>query len=166
MKAKNLIKTLLILVVLGSNIGCDQFSKKIARQHIPDNQQITVIQDFLTLTRVENPGAFLSVGESLPTILRILLLIIVPAIVLAASLFFVLTRTDLTRNAIVGICFVIGGGIGNIYDRIVHGTVTDFLHMDFVLFQTGIFNMADVSIMVGMFIVVFDAVVREKRVII
>ena len=50
----------------------------------------------------------------------------------------------------VALGFAIGGGIGNIYDRVVHGSVTDFLHIDLVIFQTGIFNMADVSLMVGM----------------
>ena len=48
-----------------------------------------------------------------------------------------------------GICFLIGGGIGNIYDRIVYGSVTDFFHIDFVIFKTGIFNVADMSIMTG-----------------
>ena len=56
----------------------------------------------------------------------------------------------------IGLSFIIGGGIGNIYDRIVHGSVTDFLHIDLGLFRTGIFNMADVSIMVGMGIVLFS----------
>ncbi|MCY1383789.1 Lipoprotein signal peptidase [compost metagenome] len=48
-----------------------------------------------------------------------------------------------------GICCLIGGGIGNVYDRIVYGSVTDFMHIDFVLFKTGIFNIADISIMTG-----------------
>jgi signal peptidase II len=55
---------------------------------------------------------------------------------------------------LIGWCFVIGGGTGNLYDRIIHGSVTDFLHLDLRLFQTGIFNMADVSIMTGMFIII------------
>jgi signal peptidase II len=165
MEAKKIIRTVFIIVVLVSNIGCDQFSKKIARQHIAYHEEITVIPDFLTLTKVENPGAFLSMGGSLPKPVRALLLSVLPALVLAATMFFVFTRADLTRRAIIGICFVVGGGIGNIYDRVVYGSVTDFLHMDFILFQTGIFNMADVSILVGMFIVVFDSVIRQKSVI-
>ena len=54
----------------------------------------------------------------------------------------------------MGICFMVGGGIGNIYDRVIYGSVTDFLHIDFVLFQTGVFNLADVSIMIGLFMVI------------
>lgn len=54
----------------------------------------------------------------------------------------------------MGISFVIGGGIGNLYDRVLYGSVTDFMHLKFGIFQTGIFNMADVSIMLGMLIIV------------
>ncbi|MDO8994488.1 MAG: signal peptidase II, partial [Daejeonella sp.] len=64
---------------------------------------------------------------------------------------------------IVGWCFVIGGGTGNLYDRIVHGSVTDFLHLDLGLFQTGIFNLADVSIMIGMFIILTGQFFYKKE---
>ena len=59
--------------------------------------------------------------------------------------------------------FIIGGGIGNIYDRFVYGSVTDFFHIDFVIFQTGIFNMADVSVMVGMFILLGEFYLKRVR---
>ncbi len=58
-------------------------------------------------------------------------------------------------NFAIPFAFIIGGGIGNLYDRILYGSVTDFLHMDFQLFRTGIFNMADVSIMIGVFWLMF-----------
>jgi signal peptidase II len=62
----------------------------------------------------------------------------------------------------VGAAFVIGGGIGNLYDRIMFGSVTDFLHIDFVIFQTGIFNFADVSIMIGMAMIIAAAYVNRR----
>lgn len=54
---------------------------------------------------------------------------------------------------LTGWCFVIGGGIGNLADRIIHGSVTDFLHLDLGVLQTGIFNFADVSIMAGLMMI-------------
>jgi signal peptidase II len=68
-----------------------------------------------------------------------------------------LTKKNLSNLTIIAICFIVGGGIGNIYDRLIYGSVTDFLHIDFIIFQTGIFNMADVSIMTGTFIVLFES---------
>ena len=63
----------------------------------------------------------------------------------------------------VGIIFCIGGGLGNLYDRIVHGSVTDFLHIKFGSLQTGIFNAADVSIMVGFGLILLDAFLKRKE---
>ena len=61
----------MLLAVLSSNIGCDQISKNIVRQKIAYNEQVSLVNDYLTLTKVENEGAFLSVGHSLPPPLKI-----------------------------------------------------------------------------------------------
>ena len=58
----------------------------------------------------------------------------------------------------IALCFLIGGGIGNLYDRILHGSVTDFMHMDFYIFQTGVFNFADISIMIGIGILLVQSI--------
>lgn len=161
MKAKRFLRTMVVLTVLSANIGCDQVSKNIARQSINDNERISVIDGYLMLTKVENTGAFLSVGHDLPGPLKLLLLTILPLVVLGVALIFLLTKNGLSNLTMVGICFAVGGGLGNIYDRLIYGSVTDFLHIDFVLFQTGIFNMADVSIMIGMFVILFDSYGRR-----
>jgi len=152
-----------ILTILSSNIGCDQISKNIVRQKIDYNEQISLLNNFLTLTKIENTGAFLSLGQSLPQPIKILLLTILPLVVLSIALFYLLTKKNLPNLTIIGICFVVGGGIGNIYDRLIYGSVTDFLHIDFVIFQTGVFNMADVSIMTGTFIVICESYFRRTN---
>lgn len=153
MKIKPALRTLLIVVILASNIGCDQVTKKIVRQNISYHEQIVLIEDHLTLTKTENEGAFLGFGDTLPEPLRIMVLTILPLLLIGISLIYLLKKNNLSNLIILGACFMIGGGIGNIFDRIMYGSVTDFLHIDFVLFQTGIFNMADVSIMVGAFLI-------------
>jgi signal peptidase II len=162
MKAKRIIRTLIIIAVLCCNIGCDQVSKKIVRQTVEYNQQISLVNSFLVLTKVENTGAFLSVGHALPRTARIVLLNLLPLLVLGFALIYLLTKKNLSNRIIVGLCFIIGGGVGNIYDRILYGSVTDFLHMDFILFRTGIFNMADVSILIGTFLVLWDVTVNSE----
>ncbi len=58
---------------------------------------------------------------------------------------------------------MIGGGIGNIYDRIVHGSVTDFLYIDLGgIFHTGVFNVADLCITIGISIILIQSWVRKK----
>jgi signal peptidase II len=163
MKAKGILRTLIIFTILSSNIGCDQVSKNIVRQRIDYNEHISLIDNYFTLTKIENTGAFLSLGDTLPQPIRILLLTILPLIVLGLALIYVLTKRGLSNLTILGICFTVGGGIGNIYDRAIYGSVTDFLHIDFVLFQTGIFNMADVSIMTGMLIILIEAYFKRPK---
>src|SRR5690606_7266973 len=84
-------------------------------------------------------------------------------IILALATVYVLTGKHSSTVTLISIAFVVGGGIGNIYDRLIHGSVTDFLHLDFGLFQTGIFNMADVSIMAGMDAILINAFVTQSR---
>jgi len=163
MKVKKILRTLIILTMLTFNFGCDQISKSIVRQRIDYNEKINLIMDYLILTKVENTGAFLSIGHSLPQPLRMLLLTILPIIVLCIALFYLLIKRSLSNLTILGICFVVGGGFGNIYDRLVYGSVTDFLQMNFVIVQTGIFNMADVSIMAGMFMILLEAYLKQTK---
>ena len=162
MKSK-LIKGILIFAIIFLNIGCDQISKNIVRKKVDHNANITLIDNFLTLTKIENSGAFLSMGDSLPSLLKTLFLLILPIAALLYGVIYVLTKKGLSKINIFGICCVIGGGTGNIYDRLLYGSVTDFLHMNFFIFQTGIFNMADVSVMVGMFILVYETVINKKQ---
>lgn len=149
MKNKSPLKFAFLLIIVALNLGCDQFSKVIARKNIEPYEQITIIKDRFILTKVENTGAFLSAGSNLPNFVRIAVLTVLPILVLGYGLWFLYSNKHLPRLMQIGICFLVGGGIGNIYDRIVYGSVTDFLFMDFVLFRTGIFNLADVSIMIG-----------------
>lgn len=92
----------------------------------------------------------LSIGSALPETLKFILLAGIPMLALAFGVYYMFMRKNISKMSMLALSFAIGGGIGNIYDRVVHGSVTDFLHINLGIFQTGIFNMADVSIMVGM----------------
>ncbi len=162
MTNRNSLKFAFLLIIVALNLGCDQVSKIVARQHIDFYEQITIIKNHFILTKVENTGAFLSAGSNLPQFIRVILLTILPLLVLAYGLFYLYVNRNLPRLMQIGVCFLIGGGMGNIYDRIVHGSVTDFLHMDFVLFRTGVFNLADVSIMIGISLLFLQTLMAKK----
>jgi len=63
----------------------------------------------------------------------------------------------LDKTSIIGFSLIIGGGIGNIFDRIVYGSVTDFLYLNFEFFKTGIFNIADLSVTIGMILILISS---------
>ncbi len=149
------VRITLILLIVTANIGCDQATKTIVRQRIGYGDTLLLLDHHLTLTRVENTGAFLSLGASLSPVIKTILLMGLPILALLAGLFYLLTNRKLAKMPLLGGCFVIGGGIGNVLDRVLYGSVTDFLHLRFGIFQTGIFNGADVSIMLGVGIMLF-----------
>lgn len=150
-------RTIIILIILAFNISCDQVSKSIVRKKFTDYTQIHFFSNHVNLIKVENSGAFLSIGNSLHGPSRIILLNLLPMIAVLAGLIFILFRTNLNKVILLAVIMITGGGIGNLYDRVVHGSVTDFMHINFVLFQTGIFNVADMSIMAGMFMLILHA---------
>lgn len=163
MKGKRLVRIFIITIILISNISCDQISKEIVRQKIDYNAQIHVVGKYLILTKVENRGAFLGLGNSIPGHLHKLLMIVLPLIVIGYTLIYLIKKNNVSRLLIVGISIAIGGGLGNIYDRILYGSVTDFLYFDFILFHTGIVNMADISVTVGFLIILYEIYLNLKE---
>lgn len=156
------LRTLMIVLLIVANIGCDQVSKAIARERIDNHERIEVIGDNLILTKVENTGAFLGMWADLPTWLKNILLLGLPALVMVGLFVYLLRKQDLSKTTMVALTFIVGGGIGNLYDRILYGSVTDFLYMDFEIFHTGIFNMADVSVMVGTAMILIESFFSKK----
>jgi signal peptidase II len=102
-------------------------------------------------------------GDSLSGPVKNILLNILPLLAILVGFGYILVKTSLNRVTLLGVIMIIGGGAGNLYDRMVHGSVTDFVHIDFVLFQTGVFNVADMSIMAGTFIILIHAWVNRKK---
>ncbi|MDQ3393392.1 MAG: signal peptidase II [Bacteroidota bacterium] len=162
MKRKYLVRTFIIILVLVSNLSCDQVSKSIVRKNVGYHEKIEMFYELFTLTKVENSGAFLSLGNNFPVTVKLIFLNLLPLLALFSGLIFLFVKQSIPMLSVIGLSFIIGGGLGNIYDRILYGSVTDFFHIDFVIFQTGIFNMADVSIMVGMALIVLQSFLNNK----
>lgn len=110
--------------------------------------------DVFRLVYAENTGAFLSLGSDMNDTLRYWVLAVVPVLVLLYIFFHVLTAKNLHVVQQAAFGFILGGGLSNIYDRIMEGRVVDFMNMGFGTLRTGIFNVADMSIMLGLFLMV------------
>jgi signal peptidase II len=158
------IRSLLILILVIFNIGLDQISKGIVRETVIPGSRTELLGKQLQLMNVENSGAFLSMGsDSNPTV-KLIFLLILPVIVLGVILYYVLTNTTLDRLSIVGFSSIAGGGIANLYDRFLYGSVTDFLFMDFGgVFRTGIFNVADLSVTTGMILLLISSFLNRPK---
>ena len=147
-------RNLLITTIVFLSIILDQISKIWVRNNFESYIENSIIGDVFTLIKVENTGAFLGMGSELSEIPRVLLLIVLPIIVLTSITIYTYIDKSLDKISIIGFSLIIGGGIGNIFDRIVYGSVTDFLYLDFGgVFKTGIFNIADLSVTTGMILI-------------
>ena len=162
MKGSARIRLITILIIV--NIALDQVTKVLARKHIEYNEIINVIGDYLIFTKVENTGAFLGMGSELSPALRLITLLILPTLVMIGILIYLIRTKDLTKYSIWGLSCIVGGGLGNIFDRMVFGSVTDMLFLDFQFAHTGIFNVADMSVMVGTGLILLEQFFTEKKV--
>lgn len=153
----------MLLMVVLCNAGCDQVSKDVARNHIDYRQIIEVLGDTFVLTKVENTGAFLSLGTAWPEPVKWVALVALPMLILAYGLYIMFSARHISYRMAFGLAFAIGGGFGNMYDRLVFGSVTDFMHLDFGIVRTGIFNMADLSITLGVLLIFAEVVGRRVR---
>ena len=145
-------RNILITTIVFLNIAFDQISKIWVRNNFDSYIENSIVGDIFTLIKVENTGAFLGMGSELSEIPRVLLLIVLPIIVLVSITIYTYIDKSLDKISIIG------GGIGNIFDRIVYGSVTDFLYLDFGgIFKTGIFNIADLSVTTGMILILISS---------
>src|SRR5208283_5058245 len=111
--------------------------------------------DSLRLQLVQNPGAFLSLGASLPEHLRFALFTGAVGVLLLGLIAVSLFARPLRPWRCIALALVAGGGISNLIDRLIHdGRVTDFLNLGIGSLRTGIFNVADMAILFGALLLV------------
>ncbi|OYX23163.1 MAG: signal peptidase II [Flavobacteriales bacterium 32-35-8] len=162
-------RSIYIILVIVLTITVDQISKILVRAHIEPQteiqrgERISLIGDAFIMMNVENAGAFLGMGSDLNPTLRLVFLLILPIIVLVFVLRYILKDKSLDNWSLFAFSSIIGGGIANVFDRIVYGSVTDFFFIDLGgVFKTGIFNMADLSVTTGMIILVLLSFKKKK----
>jgi signal peptidase II len=116
----------------------DRLTKYWVVRHIPEGEAIVVIHHVFRITHVLNPGA-------------------------AFSMFTDSSRPGLTHWLLTGfslvaaVALILGGTIGNVWDRIRFGVVTDFLEVHIVHYHWPDFNVADSAIVIGGILLVLDA---------
>jgi signal peptidase II len=149
MRARVVKVALIVLIVLAC-IGCDQAAKHAARQRLEGRGTVSLAGGVLVLHYVENTGAFLSLGAGLPRPVRMAVFVALPVIALAGMIVSIARRRETPWAVLAGLSLIVGGGCGNLIDRLFHdGRVGDFLMVGVGSLHTGIFNLADLSVLAG-----------------
>jgi signal peptidase II len=155
MNPSRTLRLLAVLLILISTAGCDQVTKQFARSELSELRSTALPGGFLEFALAENPGAFLSLGASLPQPLRGGFLTIGIGLGLTMLLIYLLRAANLRWLSFLGLVLIWSGGMSNLIDRFArHGRVTDFILLRIGPLHTGVFNFADMAIMAGVVILV------------
>ena len=135
----------------------DRLLKRAAAAALAPAGVRTAIPGVLSWAYTENSGAaFSMLSDRAPW-----LLIALTAALIAGVLAYLLLRPDEPALERVGLWLIVGGGLGNLWDRLMHGCVIDFIRLDFVRFA--VFNPADVFVCTGAGLVVLSVILAEWR---
>lgn len=163
MNLSHKLRLALILFVLGCTVGCDQTTKHLARRELKERGSVTLPGGLGEFRLAENPGSFLSLGDSLPKSLRVAIFTIAVGIGLFSLLVYLLFGGRFSWFVFVGLGLFWAGGMSNLIDRIWRdGLVSDFIFLRVGPFHTGVFNLADVVIMIGGAMIVYDIWLRRR----
>ena len=139
-------------------LAADQVTKALVRQFLPEHTSVSVIPGLLDLTHVRNTGAAFGILNAADFPFKA---VVIPVIATAALVAVGLYSASLAvhqRAARVGLALIIGGAAGNLIDRIVAGSVVDFVDVYWRTYHFWAFNVADSAITIGVTIMILDMI--------
>ena len=155
MRFSSKFRLIILLLVFVCAAGCDQASKHIARTELEHLGSVPLPGGFGEFRLAQNPGSFLGLGDSLPEPVRAALLTVGVGLGLVGLFADLAASAPLNCYAFIGLALVWAGGTSNLIDRMTRrGYVTDFILIRVGLLHTGVFNLADVMIMIGLAVLV------------
>lgn len=151
---------MLAAVITAVAVLLDQISKSIVVNGLPLYGEARFIPGVLSFYHTRNTGAAFSMLSDRRWVFMLLSCVAIVAI--TVMLYFWRSRHVLLT---VSLSMILGGGIGNMIDRIVNGYVTDFFRVDFVDFA--VFNVADSfitvgAVLLGIYIIFFEPKVERR----
>lgn len=147
---------LVSLLLLLSSVGCDQVSKRAATEWLLGQPVRSYLGDTFRLLYIENSGAFLGMGATWPELVRFIVFTLASSTIVVLALAWLTVKVwskDPSPNwvTVMGSVLLLAGGLGNLVDRVFRdGAVVDFMNVGIGPVRSGIFNVADVQIVVGL----------------
>ena len=134
----------------------DQVTKTIVAKMIPLNDVVTVIPSFFRISHVLNRGAAFSLFADIRSPLAPIALLLFSLVVMTViTVILVRSKRTFSRTN-VGLSLILGGALGNFLDRLLMGSVVDFLAFQFGSYHWPDFNLADSAIVMGSGLLLLD----------
>jgi signal peptidase II len=156
-------KITLIAAVAALVVAADLASKAVLERVFYGQPTMRLLGDTLRVGFVMNSGVFLSLGHALAPATRFWLFVVGVGGVLALLLGLTLKDPRFRTPEVAAVAAIVGGGIGNLVDRIQLGAVRDFFNVGIGPLRTGIFNVADMAITFGGIALILIPFVRKRR---
>lgn len=159
-------KIFIVILILIALVFLDQWTKGLAVQHLKNQDSHYFFGGIFQLIYAENPGAFLGMGGNWSRSTRFIIFGVAVVFGLLA-MFWSILKDKINTFDFFAYTFILAGGIGNVIDRLTHdnGHVVDFLFIDLQVLswlRTGVFNIADVCIVIGVAVAFWPTVFGPK----
>ncbi len=149
MNHKKIYLTALIIFIT------DVITKLIVSNTLLLRQSITIIKNFFYITYTKNTG----VAFSLLNKAKIFIIIITITIII--MLLKYIKNKYINKYEQIAYGLILGGALGNLLDRLVYGSVIDFLDFKIFNYDYPIFNIADTGIVIGVIIIIITSIKRK-----
>lgn len=140
----------------------DRWTKQIVAQRISLYSHIQIIPGFFRLTHTENTGAAFSLFADSPAPWKTVMLIGFSGVALVVVSVLLWKNHHAHFATGVGLSLIMGGALGNLWDRLTRGRVVDFLLFYFRQYQWPVFNLADSAIVFGAGLLVMEILFHKS----
>jgi signal peptidase II len=163
MTDRHLMRRFRFLIVLAV-VLLDRATKRVVAQKISLHDGVQVIPGFFRITHVENRGAAFGLFADSPSEWKIAMLVLfsVIALIVVSALLWRNSHSMTTTG--IGLALILGGALGNLWDRLMTGRVVDFLLFYVGQYQWPAFNVADSAIVVGAGLLVIEILLAKPPV--
>ncbi len=140
----------------------DRATKLAIENSTPAGFHRVLVPGILTLVHSENPGIAFGLLSDSPSRWLTALLVLSAAVIVLLLVWALATGRGGGRLGHTGLALILGGAVGNLLDRLLHGGVTDFLEVRLGSYRWPAFNVADAAITIGAALVVIE-LLRERQ---
>ena len=147
---------------LAATLAAAFLARAAALRYLEGRASIEIVGGAVRLGLVENAGAFLGLGSSLPEGARRGIFLVGVGAVLFAALVWLLRVRAITASRTAAAVLMIGGGLANFLDRLPDGRVTDYVVLSAGPLRTGVFNLADAAILTGAILWLGSGIMRRR----
>ena len=151
------------ILLVAVTLCLDRWSKSLIESRLNLNESVSVIDGLFNITYVRNTGVAFGIFSSISSPSKSMLLSVFTAIAVIVVVVYSFRSPARNRILQIALGFILGGALGNLYDRVRFGYVIDFIEFYYRSYQWPSFNVADSAISAGVVLLAFEILRNETH---